>query len=313
MNILIADDDPVSRQMLQAMLHGLGHGVTAVANGTDAAVALLSDDGPRLAILDWMMPDIDGLEVCRRVRQRTTPYTYIVLLTSRDRRADMLAGLDAGADDFLTKPCDAMELRIRLQAGERVIALQEHLLDAQAALRFEAAHDRLTGLWNRGSVLDHLLRELSRARRKKTALAVLMADLDHFKRINDDHGHSVGDKALREASGRMRSVLRAYDAIGRYGGEEFLVVLAGADLHGACEVGERVRAAVAAEALCDGAATISLSTSIGAASTALVGYDADALIRSADAALYRAKAQGRNCVVGHATDVQDVPSRALRR
>ena len=308
MKILIADDDPVSRQMLQAMLERLGHAVTAVANGGDATAALLAEGGPPLAILDWMMPGVDGLEVCRRVRQRAAPYTYIILLTSRDRRADMLAGLDAGADDFLTKPCDAMELRIRLRSGERVIALQEHLLEAQAALRFEAAHDRLTGLWNRGSILDHLHRELTRSRREKAPLAVLLADLDHFKDINDQYGHTVGDKVLRETSNRMRSVLRVSDAIGRYGGEEFLVVLPRADVDGGCEVAERLRAAVAAAPVREGGIDISISTSLGAAATPVEGYDAAALIRSADAALYRAKGHGRNCVVGSPLQVRSLSS-----
>jgi diguanylate cyclase (GGDEF)-like protein len=295
--ILIADDEPVSRRLLEGTLVHLGHEVTAVEDGAQAVTALMAANGPRLAILDWMMPGVDGLEVCRKMRQRPTPYTYIVLLTSRDARSDMLAGLDAGADDFLIKPCGPVELRIRLRSGERVIQLQEHLLETQAALKFEAAHDRLTGLWNRGSVLDHLNRELSRARREKAPLTVLLADLDHFKSINDDFGHAAGDKVLREVGTRMRSVLRASDSIGRYGGEEFLLVLPRADLAGAREVGERLLAAVRAITVCDDEVVVRPRTSLGAACTTTTGYDADALIRAADAALYRAKAQGRDRVV----------------
>jgi two-component system cell cycle response regulator len=295
--ILIADDEPVSRRLLEGTLIQLGHEVTAVADGAQAVGALLAPNGPRLAILDWMMPGVDGIEVCRKVRQRPTPYTYIVLLTSRDARSDMLAGLDAGADDFLTKPCDAMELRIRLRSGERVLKLQEHLLETQAALKFEAAHDRLTGLWNRGSVLDQLNRELSRAKREKAPLALMLADLDHFKSINDDFGHAAGDKVLREVGTQMRSVLRVSDSIGRYGGEEFLLVLPRADLNGAREVGERLLTAVRNITVCDDELVIRPRTSIGAACTTSSGFDADALIRTADAALYRAKAQGRDRVV----------------
>jgi diguanylate cyclase (GGDEF)-like protein len=295
--ILIADDEPVSRRLLEGTLVRLGHEVIAVEDGDQALAALLAPDGPRLAILDWMMPGIDGLDVCRQVRQRPTPYTYLILLTSRDQRSDMLEGLDTGADDFLTKPCDAVELRVRLRSGERVIALQEHLLEAQAALRFEACHDRLTGLANRGSILDQLHKELKRARRERAPLSVLLADLDHFKSINDDYGHAVGDKVLREVGTRMRSVLRASDAIGRYGGEEFLIVLPRATVEGAQEVGERVRTAVCAEPVSDNGLVIPASTSIGAASTATTGFDPDALVRAADAALYRAKAQGRDRVV----------------
>jgi diguanylate cyclase (GGDEF)-like protein len=295
--ILIADDEPVSRRLLEGMLRRLGHEVVAVEDGTQASAVLLAPDGPRIAILDWMMPGIDGLDVCRRVRQRSSPYTWILLLTSRDSRSDMLAGLDAGADDFLVKPCDALELRVRLRSGERIIALQQHLLETQAALKFEAAHDRLTGLANRGSILDQLDRDLSRSRREKGALSVILADLDHFKRINDEYGHAAGDKVLREVGSRMRTVLRVYDTVGRYGGEEFLMVLPGADLEGALEAGERVRAAIRSTPIHDQGREMWASASFGAASTSTFGFNADALIRGADDALYKAKAQGRDRVV----------------
>ncbi len=297
MKILIADDDPVSRRLLESMLRRLGHDVVAVEDGAQATAVLLAPDGPRIAILDWMMPGIDGLDVCRRVRQRSSPYTWILLLTSRDSRSDMLAGLDAGADDFLVKPCDALELRVRLRSGERIIALQQHLLETQAALKFEAAHDRLTGLSNRGSILDQLDRDLSRSRREKGALSVMLADLDHFKRINDEYGHAAGDKVLCEVGARMRTVLRVYDTVGRYGGEEFLMVLPGADLEGALEAGERVRAAIRGTPIHDQGREIWASASFGTASTSTFGFNADALIRAADDALYRAKAQGRDRVV----------------
>jgi diguanylate cyclase (GGDEF)-like protein len=295
--ILIADDDPVSRRLLEGMLRRLGHDVVAVEDGARASAVLLAPDGPRIAILDWMMPGIDGLDVCRRVRQRSSPYTWILLLTSRDSRSDMLAGLDAGADDFLVKPCDALELRVRLRSGERIIALQQHLLETQEALKFEAAHDRLTGLSNRGSILDQLERDLSRSRRKKEPLSVMLADLDHFKRINDEYGHAAGDKVLSEVGARMRTVLRVYDTVGRYGGEEFLMVLPDADPEGALEAGERVRAAIRGAPIHDQGREIWVSASFGAASTSTFGFSADALIRAADDALYKAKAQGRDRVV----------------
>ena len=296
MKILIADDERVSRHLLESTLTSMGHEVIAADNGTSAMQALMAPDGPRLAVLDWMMPGVDGVELCRMVRGRTMPYTYIILLTSRDRHADMLHALDAGADDFLKKPCDAVELRVRLKSGERIIALQHDLLATQAALKFEATHDRLTGLWNRGTIIDHLNRELSRARRKQSPLTVLLADIDHFKKINDEHGHAMGDRVLCELGMRMKSVLREYDALGRYGGEEFLAVLPSADLDGARNVGERIRAAVSADAVSDRSDLVWTTTSVGVASVETAGYDADALVRAADAALYKAKASGRNQV-----------------
>jgi two-component system cell cycle response regulator len=296
MKILIADDEPVSRRLLEGTLTRLGHEVLAVGDGTQAVNTLLESDGPRMAILDWMMPGCDGLAVCREVRKRAAPYTYIILLTSRDRRSDMVEALDAEVDDFLTKPYDAVELRARLRSGERVLSLQETLLQAQEALSHEARHDRLTGLWNRGSILDHLKREARRADREKASLAVLLADLDQFKSINDTHGHVVGDAVLQQAGQRMRSVLRDYESIGRYGGEEFLVVLSQADAAIGKQVAERLRAAIAQEPMGQGAKMLDVRVSVGLTSTAAAGFDPTTIINAADSALYRAKQQGRNRV-----------------
>jgi two-component system, cell cycle response regulator len=293
--ILIADDDLLSRRLLEATLTRLGHEAVIVTNGTDAEEALLRSDGPRLAILDWEMPGADGLAVCRALRRRADPYVYVVLLTARDRREDMLVALEADVDDFLTKPLDAGELQARLRSGERLLMLQEKLLQAQEALRYQATHDDLTGLWNRAMVRDHLTAEISRGKRAGKAVAVALADLDHFKKVNDTYGHPAGDAILREASSRMRCALRAYDSIGRYGGEEFLIVLPGCTTEAAVAVAERARACVASPVRV-GEVDIPLSVSLGVASTRTAGEDPDGLIQAADSALYRAKAAGRNRV-----------------
>jgi two-component system, cell cycle response regulator len=296
MKILIADDDPISRRILQAALERLGHEVVAVDGGAAALTALGTPDAPRLAILDWMMPGVDGLTVCRTIRQNPGPYTYVILLTARDLPDDLLEGLDAGADDFLTKPFNRGLLRARLQSGERVVALQENLLRTQEALTHVATHDRLTGLWNRGRLADEFARQLSRSRREKAPLSILMVDLDHFKRINDSHGHAAGDVVLQEVGSRMKGVLRVSDAIGRHGGEEFLILLPRSDSTGACEVAERVRAAVAGGPIRCGEVDVCVTATVGVASTADFGFDGAVLTQAADEALYRGKAAGRNRV-----------------
>src|SRR5262245_55163291 len=228
MKVLIAEDDVVSRRLLEAMLMRWGYEVAVTHNGLDAWEMLRGPTPPPMAILDWMMPGMDGVEVCRKVRQRgQEPYIYLLLLTTKGRKENIVEGLDAGADDYLTKPFDPHELQVRLRTGKRIITLQAELIEAREELRVQAMYDPLTGVWNRRAILQVLGSELARSRREGLSLAVVIADLDHFKRINDTYGHMVGDTALCEAASRMQALLRPYDAIGRYGGEEFLMILPG--------------------------------------------------------------------------------------
>jgi len=179
MEVLIADDDPVSLHLLKAKLLKWQYKVITVTDGLEAWRLLQSDSPPRLAILDWMMPGLEGLEVCQNVRtHRTTPYIYILLLTSRRETSDLVAGLEAGADDYLTKPFNVEELEVRLRAGRRILTLQEELMAAHESLRIQATHDPLTGMLNRGAVLDHLERELARARREHGQLSLILVDLE---------------------------------------------------------------------------------------------------------------------------------------
>jgi two-component system cell cycle response regulator len=294
--VLIADDDLVSRRLLEKTLVGLGYEVVLASDGLEARHHLLAPDGPRLAILDWMMPGADGLDVCRWVRDQAGAYVYIIVLTSKDRREDLVAAFDAGVDDFITKPPDSTELRARLRSGERVLALETKLLRAQAQLQHQATHDSLTGLWNRAMVHTQLELELGRAARSGEPLALIVADLDRFKQVNDRHGHAAGDDVLREAARRMKSVLREHDGLGRWGGEEFVILLPRTTRADALLIAERVRAAVADGPIVAGDLSLPITLSLGVATTAEVPGGVDPLLAAADAALYRAKAAGRNRV-----------------
>jgi diguanylate cyclase (GGDEF)-like protein len=297
MRILIADDDPVSRRLLEATLVRLGHEVVAVPDGTSAIAGLLAPGGPRLAILDWMMPGTDGIGVCSEIRTKARDYIYVIVLTARDRHEDMVAALDGGVDDFLTKPLDQVELRARLRSGERVLDLQERLLRTQEALRHQASHDHLTGVGNRRMILEELTSELMRASREHRAVSIAIGDLDHFKQINDTLGHAAGDLVLQAAAKCLQSVLRSYEAVGRMGGEEFLLLLPGCEQAEAMDIAERARAAVAAARVPGPAGPITATMSLGVACHR-PGDPTEpvALIEKADLALYRAKAGGRNRV-----------------
>lgn len=298
MKVLVADDDLVSRRILQSTLERLGHEVVVASDGLEAQRILLAPDGPRLAILDWMMPGADGLSVCRAVRAQSHSYVYVIVLTAKARKEDLAAAFDAEIDDFVTKPFEPVELRARLRSGERVLHLQASLLEIQALLRQQATHDSLTGLWNRGMVLDQLELEYRRAARNGTSLSVAMADIDHFKSINDRHGHATGDDVLIAAAARMRSVLRDHDGISRYGGEEFLIVLPDTPHATARDIAERVRSAMEGTPVDTGSVTLTATVSMGVATTDAETPDVETLINNADAALYRAKAGGRNRVEG---------------
>lgn len=296
MRILIAEDEAVSRVLLQRTLERLGHEVVAVSDGTAAIAALLAPDGPRLAILDWMMPGSDGLTVCREIRQRAESYVYVIVLTSRESAEDMVTGLDAGADDFLTKPFNQGEMSARLRSGVRVLELQSSLLAAQEALRHHATLDHLTGLWNRRMILEQMDRELNRVRREKRPLTIALLDIDRFKDVNDQHGHATGDAVIRDVAGAITSQLREYDFVGRYGGEEFILLLPGCEGADGRMIANRIRTKISAEPVRYGDLVIPVTASFGLASTSAIGLDPSALIAAADAALYLAKANGRDRV-----------------
>jgi two-component system, cell cycle response regulator len=305
--ILIAEDDAVSRRLLEAFAAKRGYEVITASNGEEALRCLSDDGAPRLAILDWMMPGMEGTEVCRRLRAQSTdrPYVYVLLLTARTEREDLLQGLRSGADDYVRKPFDPPELDARLRTGQRILDLQ--------ALRFGATHDALTGLANRSVILETLNREHSRQRREGGAFGIILADIDHFKDVNDTQGHLCGDDVLREVTNAMKESVRPYDTVGRYGGEEFLIVVPEADAPTALRVAERIRRAVESRVIACGESSVRVTASFGiAASRGPEPLRLQILLHSADEALYRAKSNGRNrCELSeHALPISAGPSQS---
>src|ERR1700735_1313262 len=294
--IVIAEDDPVSRRVLQVFLAKWGYEVISAADGLEALRLLESVDAPPIAVLDWMMPGLEGPQVCQRVRQIAgRPYTYIILLTAKAQKDDLLRGLEAGADDYLTKPFDAPELRARLLVGRRILALQSSLISAREELLYRATHDSLTAISNRGVALDAVTREYSRQAREGGSFGVILMDLDHFKYVNDTYGHLCGDTVLRETARRIASCVRTYDTVGRYGGEEFLAVVPSSDASGTLKLAERIRQSIASSPISTDAGEVQLTLSCGVAvSYANSTVDPNEVLRLADDALYRAKNNGRN-------------------
>jgi two-component system cell cycle response regulator len=298
LRVLVAEDDAVSRTLLEARLRLWSYEVLLAKDGLEAWDALQRPEAPRLAILDWMMPGMDGLDVCRRLRARPgEPYTYVLLLTAKDAKEDLIEGLQAGADEYLTKPFNAQELDARLRAGRRIVELQSELIAAREALREQATTDSLTRLLNRAAILEAMRRDLIRSRREHGCLTVSMADIDHFKDVNDRFGHAAGDAVLVEVSRRMLSVMRPYDTIGRYGGEEFVIVVPGCADAASIGLVERVRQRVAQDPIPFVGGSVSVTMSFGVCATRSdQPAELDSILRTADAALYEAKKAGRNCI-----------------
>ena len=305
MKILIADDEPLSRRLLEKTLQRAGYEVVAVQDSLAAAEQLCKSDGPRLALLDWEMPELDGPAVCREVRKKKEQgYVYMVLLTSKGLKTDVVAGLGSGADDYLTKPFDTEELKARLRTGQRILLLEGRLVEAREEMRFKATHDALTSLFNRGVIIDLLGREISRSRRERVPTAILLCDVDHFKSVNDTHGHLIGDEVLQEAARRLLLSVRSYDYVGRYGGEEFLVILNNCDSASAPGRAEEIRKAISDSPVETSIGPLQVTLSMGVHQTENWGFRSiEELLHEVDSALYAAKAAGRNRASFAKTDI----------
>lgn len=298
LTILIADDDPLFRCLLENRLRTWGYRILLAQDG-DKAWEILSnsDKVPDLIILDWVMPGVDGLELCRRVRGlQRQHYQYILLISGKDDKQDVIEGLDAGADDYLTKPLDIGELQARLRTGKRILSLQQELIQAREELRYQATHDALTGLWSRGAALNLLNTELQRGSRTDSMTGLLMIDVDHFKAVNDQYGHLMGDTVLKEIAIRIDQTVRSYDFVGRYGGEEFVAILSNCSPTDLQTIALRTCEAVKAMPVMANSTTIRITVSIGGV-VARNGTSELDLLSAADSALYDAKRLGRDRVV----------------
>jgi two-component system cell cycle response regulator len=304
MQLLIAEDDLTSSTMLQALVSKWGFEPVMASDGDSAWNILQGEHPPRLLLLDWEMPKRDGLSLCRMLRkQEATNPPYVILLTARQETRDIVEGLQAGANDFISKPFVNAELQARLQVGQRVLELQSRLHQALDSLAYQASHDALTKLLNRRSILDALNREMQRSARQNQPLCIGMCDIDHFKQINDRYGHQAGDHVLREVAQCFGSILRPYDHVGRYGGEEFLLLIP-SEVHSGRDLFERIRLSIARQKIIYQQDVLHITISCG-----LTVYNPpedqrsdNGLIADADAALYQAKAKGRNRLEFSAAD-----------
>jgi diguanylate cyclase (GGDEF)-like protein len=293
MKVLIAEDEAITRSVLEANLREWGYEVTAVTDGSEALDIIQQPESPSIVITDWMMPRMDGLTLCRNIRtMEKSQYIYLIILTAKGEKKDIIEGLEAGADDYLSKPFNRDELRYRTRIGERIINLERRIMEM-------ANTDPLTGLPNRRAFMQRMEQELARAQRENNPLSVVLADVDHFKNINDTYGHQIGDLVLQRFVHQLKNSARPYDFPGRYGGEEFLFCFPGVDGTQATNVAERMRGRVEEMEIMlnDDPRSIRITASFGTASyTSRSKENLDSLIKRADDALYQAKKKGRNRV-----------------
>ena len=297
--ILLAEDDPVTRMLMTRFLKKAGYEVTAVGDGNEALDQMTKRHFPIL-VTDWEMPGMDGIDLCKAVRNlQLDGYVYALLLTARNAKEHIIAGLEAGADDYLIKPVHEPELIARLNTGRRILALEQSLRFANARNRILSITDALTGAFNRRYFMDQLPRELERCRRYAAPLSVIMCDLDHFKLVNDEKGHAAGDDVLQQFVTRIQKAIRgSTDWLARLGGEEFLIVLPETGYAGAVRVAEKIGDIVRGSAFITRAGDVRVTASFGSASTEEQGPDlslkVEMLMRTADECLYRSKQAGRN-------------------
>ncbi len=293
--ILIAEDDLITARILEKHLRGWGYSVFLEQDG-EAAWSTLDKENIQIAILDWMMPKLNGLELCRKIRvHKSEPYTYLILLTARAATEDIVKGLNAGADDYITKPVEPAELQARLSTGNRIIELENRNRRLQQKLEKMAREDSLTGFLNKRHIHERLEEELSRGLRDQMPVGAVLLDIDRFKHINDTYGHHIGDQVILEIATRIRHSIRRHDQVGRYGGDEILVLLWNANSDSLRAISQRLCICVSRQPIATDAGPLEVSVSVGGASSQdHWNISAKSLIKLSDQALYNAKNSGRN-------------------
>ncbi len=295
MKILLVEDSYIERRKIGGYLEDWGLEYVSIGSGTEAVKLLEAPDPPDLAIVDWVLPGLDGIDVLRRIRKLSQgKYIYTLMLTAKERKQGLLTAMDAGADDYLSKPVDPAELRSRVMVGKRILELQQ-------SLRFAATHDFLTNLLNRAEIIAALEREFSRSGREEKPASVILADIDHFKRVNDTLGHAAGDEVLKQVAQRLKQTLRPYDLVGRYGGEEFILILPGCPIEVGARRADEIRKLVGKDPIVTPVGTASATVSMGVTATSfqfegVIRREGSVagLLHQADISLYNAKKNGRN-------------------
>jgi two-component system, cell cycle response regulator len=297
MKILIVEDEAISRRMVKKYLLDAGHEIVEAEDG-QIAWELFQNEPFHLVITDWMMPGINGPKLVQKIRASgQKSYTYIIMLTAMDDKENVVLGLESGVDEYLTKPFNGRELVARVASGMRILKLEEQLMQARQQMEILAMRDGLTNLLNRRAIEDYAESEFNMAGRKERALSVILLDIDHFKKVNDHFGHKAGDHVLQQVAKVLREDLRNYDRVGRWGGEEFILILPETQLDDAIVVAERIRIKIAGMKISlETGETLSVRISLGVACTSSHVSSLLKLIDAADQAMYQAKQMGRNRV-----------------
>ncbi len=295
-NILIIEDDKDSRELLKIYLTKWNYNVFE-ASKPFAALELIKTHSIQMALIDWVLDETSGIEICNLIRNKFRDnYVYIIIITGQKTRRDVVEALSQGADDYLMKPFNFEELKVRIKAGERILTYQNNLKDCYDKLYEASIKDPLTGTFNRQTILERLNSEFERAKRLNDDLSVIMSDIDFFKRVNDSYGHLVGDSVLKHIGKILKKSIRKYDTVGRYGGEEFLIILPHTSIKVAKNIAERVRQSLKNEVFIIKNFSIPITMSFGISHISRAS-NSSLLLQQADQMLYEAKRRGRNKVV----------------